>query len=225
MACLVCCRPRELGGLGVADLRRARTALRVRWPWLRRVGQARSWAPLPEQGEKAVLDLFKVVTTSTVASGESTFFWVNCWLQGSGVCQLAPTVFAAVPKRHWGTTVAEALQDFAWVRHITGPRSLRLVAEFVQLCMAVEQVYLTPETPDTFSWNLTSSQRYTTASAYGAMFFGCSKPLGAALIWKTSAPPRVKFFFWLALHGKCWTADRRWRHGLQDQNSCIICDQ
>jgi len=56
------------------------------------------------------------------------------------------------------------------------------------------------------------------------MFFGCSKPLGAALIWKTSAPSRVKFF-WLALHGKCWTAHRRWRHGLQDQNSCIICDQ
>jgi len=146
-----------LGGLGVADLRRAGIALRVRWPWLRRVGQARSWASLPEQGEKVVLDLFKAVTTSTVAIGESTFFWVDCWLQGSRVRQLVLAVFAAVPKRHWGTTVAEALQDFAWVRHITGPRSLRLVAEFVQLCRAVEQVHLTLGMPDIFSWNLTPS--------------------------------------------------------------------
>jgi len=32
-------------------------------------------------------------------------------------------------------------------------------------------------------------------------------------------------FFWLALHRKCWTADRQWRHGLQDDNLCIMCDQ
>ena len=57
------------------------------------------------------------------------------------------------------------------------------------------------------------------------MFIGCSMPLGARLIWKTSAPQRVKLFFWLVLHNKCWTADRRWRHDLQDDNLCIMCDQ
>jgi hypothetical protein len=30
------------------------------------------------------------------------------------------------------------------------------------------------------------------------------------------ASPKVRFFFWLALHGRCWTANRRMRHGLQD---------
>ncbi|XP_066391907.1 uncharacterized protein [Miscanthus floridulus] len=38
-------------------------------------------------------------------------------------------------------------------------------------------------------------------------------------------PPRVKFFFWLALHGRLWTAERRMRHGLQQDTTCIICDQ
>jgi len=38
-------------------------------------------------------------------------------------------------------------------------------------------------------------------------------------------PPRVKFFWWLVMHGRCWTADRRFRHGLQDSNTCIFCDQ
>lgn len=57
------------------------------------------------------------------------------------------------------------------------------------------------------------------------MFLGSSSPLGAKHIWKTSAPPNVKIFFWLVMHGRCWTADRRFRHGLQDSNTCIICDQ
>jgi len=57
------------------------------------------------------------------------------------------------------------------------------------------------------------------------MFLGSSSPLGAKQIWKTSAPPHVKFFFWLVMHGRCWTADRRFRHGLQESNTCVICDQ
>jgi hypothetical protein len=57
------------------------------------------------------------------------------------------------------------------------------------------------------------------------MFVGCSKPLGARQLWKTSVPPRVKLFFWLVMYGRCWTAHRRWRHGLQESRSCIIYDQ
>ena len=41
-------RPRDLGGLGVADLRRTGVALRVQWPWLRRVDQERTWWALPD---------------------------------------------------------------------------------------------------------------------------------------------------------------------------------
>jgi hypothetical protein len=49
--------------------------------------------------------------------------------------------------------------------------------------------------PDTFSWKLTADRQYSTASTYGAMFAGSSRPPGAKLIWKISTPPRVKFFF------------------------------
>ena len=27
------------------------------------------------------------------------------------------------------------------------------------------------------------------------------------------------------MHGRCWTVNRRWRHGLQESNTSIICDQ
>ena len=66
---------------------------------------------------------------------------------------------------------------------------------------------------------------YSAASAYGAMFFGSTPMLGAKIIWKTAAPPKARFFFWLAIHERCWTADRRFRHSLQQSNACIICDQ
>ena len=49
--------------------------------------------------------------------------------------------------------------------------------------------------------------------------------MGAKELWKTKAPARVKFFFWLALHQRLWTADRRKRHGLQDDDTCILCGQ
>lgn len=36
------CRPRDLGGHGMADLRCAGVALRLRWPWLRRIDPERA---------------------------------------------------------------------------------------------------------------------------------------------------------------------------------------
>jgi hypothetical protein len=49
--------------------------------------------------------------------------------------------------------------------------------------------------------------------------------MGAKELWKASALPRVKFFLWLALHGRLWTAERRRRHGLQDGDACTLCGQ
>jgi hypothetical protein len=38
------CLPKELGGLGVVELRRLGVALRLRWEWLHRTDPARSWS-------------------------------------------------------------------------------------------------------------------------------------------------------------------------------------
>ena len=53
--------------------------------------------------------------------------------------------------------------------------------------------------PDVFSCRLAADGRYSAASAYGAMFFGSATPIGAKHIWKTAAPPRVRFFYRLHL--------------------------
>lgn len=86
--------------------------------------------------------------------------------------------------------VADAINDNAWVHHITGPVMMQLAIEFANLCDLLKHVQLSQQ-PDTFSWRLTEDQNYSTASAYGAMFLGSSSLIGAKHIWKTAAPPRV----------------------------------
>lgn len=76
---------------------------------------------------------------------------------------------------------------------------MHVLVEFSHLCDILNEVHLSAE-PDTFNWSLTADQNYSAASAYGAMFLGSSRPVGAKQIWKTSAPLRVKFFFWLVRH-------------------------
>jgi hypothetical protein len=44
-------------------------------------------------------------------------------------------------------------------------------------------------------------------------------------LWKSWAPPKCKFFLWLAIRNKCWTADRLRRRGLQHPVVCVLCDQ
>jgi hypothetical protein len=49
--------------------------------------------------------------------------------------------------------------------------------------------------------------------------------LGSRELWRANVPPKVKFFFWLALHGRLWTAERRKQHGHQPDATCALCDQ
>jgi hypothetical protein len=121
-------------------------------------------------------------------------------------------------------TVAEAVVDHAWVRHVQGVVTIQVMVEVAELFDLLSEVYLSPQ-PDTFIWTLTADNNYSVASAYGAMFLGSSSPVGAKQLWKTAAPPRVRFFYWLVMHGRCWTVDRRYRHGLQPDDRCIFCDQ
>jgi hypothetical protein len=49
--------------------------------------------------------------------------------------------------------------------------------------------------------------------------------VGAKHVWRSTVLPKVKFFFWLALHGRLWTAEHRKRHGLQQDAAYALCDQ
>jgi hypothetical protein len=62
-------------------------------------------------------------------------------------------------------------------------------------------------------------------STYAAMFIGQSGLQGAAQLWKTKASSEHKFFFWLAMQDRCWTNDRRQRHGISNEATYTLCQQ
>ena len=44
-------------------------------------------------------------------------------------------------------------------------------------------------------------------------------------IWKSWYPLRCKFFIWLAIDNRCWTADCLAKRGLPYLAACALCDQ
>jgi hypothetical protein len=101
----VVCRPRDLGGLGIADLRRAGIALWVRWEWQARTEQR----PSLRSHERSMVAVFQATTVFTLGNGESTFFWTDRWLKGSSIESFAPALFTTVGVRRKKAMVAEAL--------------------------------------------------------------------------------------------------------------------
>jgi hypothetical protein len=100
-----------------------------------------------------------------------------------------------------------------------------VIYEYVILWEKLESVVLRPHVGDRFIWKWTPDGVYSASSAYCPFFLGMSSLLGAKELWKASAPPMVKFLFWLALHARIWTAHHRMRHGLQDSAECALCGQ
>jgi hypothetical protein len=56
---------------------------------------------------------------------------------------------------------------------------------------------------------------HSSKSAYEAFFVGSIKFAAWRRIWRSWASLRCKFFIWLALKGRIWTADRPAKRGLQ----------
>ena len=63
---------------------------------------------------------------------------------------------------------------------------------------------------------------FATSNILESFFIGQQPVEGATLLRKARAPPKCKFFIWLVLHDRCWTAARRKKHGLQDDDSCSL---
>ena len=143
MAWETVCRPKELGGLGVADLRRVGITLRVRWEWQDRTTQHNT-AQRSQLGstDRAARAIFQAATVLTLGNGHSIFFWTDRWLDGWTVKEIAPLIIASVGSRKRGATVAEALHNHNWMRHITAPLTMQVLLEFDKLYDKVERFSL-----------------------------------------------------------------------------------
>jgi len=184
-----------------------------------------TWAQLPATAEAKVASMFDASTSFVIGNRELARFWMDRWLLQGCISQLVPFVFNAVQRRLRQRSVLEALEDNQWAWDAVAASTLTFMSQFVRLWTILLEVQLNLSTPDRMVWKWTPNGAYSTSSAYQAFFIGRVHLAGAVELWKASSPPKVKFFFWEAMHGKLWTAERRRRHGQQQNDACALCDQ
>jgi len=170
--------------------------------------------------------LFAISVISSVGDGASTLFWTDRWLHGQSLSQLAPDLISLVPNKFLNSwTVRDALYNLQLVRDIKGGVHVQALLEFLRVWDMLQEIQLLPGVPDHHVWTPSASGIFSSRSAYARFFEGAVKFEPCKRMWKSWAPPRCKFFLWLATLNRCWTDDRLARRGLDHPDKCHLCDQ
>jgi hypothetical protein len=189
-------------------MERAGLALRMRWLWYNRTDQVRAWSGLELQFSRQEQSLFFASTHMIVGDGHLGRFWEDRWIAGRSVSQIAPELYACIPKRRRkATSIRDGLLDHSWARDIHGVLGLQELGQYLMLWTRVEATVLTDQ-PDQIVWRWSTNGVYSAKSCYRSTFQGSRACPAWKLLWKTWAPRRVKFFHWLANKDRCWTAER-----------------
>ncbi|WVZ88091.1 hypothetical protein U9M48_034644 [Paspalum notatum var. saurae] len=170
-----------------------------KWLWSQRTDPDRLWAGLSVSVPPKARAMFDVAIRTTVGDGKSTKFWIDRWLDGKCIADLAPSLFSAVPSRIVKSrTVAQALHNRTWVADITGALSVQVLFEYLLIWDLMEDTSLQQDVPDQHHWKLTQSGVYSSKSTYSAFFLGSVSFSGWKRIWKGWAPLKCKFFLCLS---------------------------
>jgi hypothetical protein len=143
--------PLLAGGLGVPDLGRMGTALRLRWLWKQKQGGDTS-LQLPHNENLATMAFFRSSIWCSVGSGVSTLFWSDPWLDGQGIAQRAPDLMAIVGmQKRSSRTVQEALHNNVRIHDITGALTILAIVQYLHLRVRIDQVVLKLDIEDSIS--------------------------------------------------------------------------
>lgn len=109
--------PHCFGGLGFPNLRFLNMALQAKWLWLQRTDPLRPWHDLSMGIPQAVVDIFEAGSSVEIVDGKTALFWTDR-LHSARIKDLAPNIFAAVPRSDLKISVADALQGYHWTRSL-----------------------------------------------------------------------------------------------------------
>lgn len=121
----------------------------------------------------------------------------------------------------------DALHNLNWVWDIAHNLNHELLGEFFTLWTAIDEAGLDlgSDEVDEIIWILESSGSYSASSAYRIQFAGQIQSQFPTLIWKAWAPPKCKFFMWLLLQDRLWTAARLQQRQWKNDYFCALCDR
>jgi hypothetical protein len=136
-------RPLHLGGFGILDLKLFGNALRLRWLWLQRIDASHSWSLLSVTEDVATSAFFQASIMTILGNCEMLKFWHDAWLDRRSITDTAPNLVQVVPQRcRASRSVASALRNGSWIWDITGPRTVPVMIQYVQLRERLQKVAL-----------------------------------------------------------------------------------
>ena len=161
-------------------------------------------------------------TSFNLGDGKRIRFCEDSWIQPSPLASLFVELYERVVKRNAAVASQWSYRNQAWSVRCRGPFSL---AENIQYEALVQ--LLQPISPsrsaDQPIWKLSSNGSFSVYSFY--KFLNCGGLLWPfhEVIWRTTAPEKVKIFLWLALKNRLHTGDvlqkKDWGRGFR----CLFC--
>jgi hypothetical protein len=172
-----------------------------------------------------VTAIFEATTSSVAGDGASTFFWLDKWLPKGRLKDLAPRLFALIPKRLLRSRLVKDCLDGGWLDDIPADLDALAIDQLLAVADRVEGLTITAGVPDVFRWNWGAKRDLLRKDMLPGHVPWSIEMAGALQVWKSRVPAKCRFFMWLALRDRCWTADRLGRRGLPRPSACPFCDQ
>ncbi|XP_073355010.1 uncharacterized protein [Aegilops tauschii subsp. strangulata] len=114
------------------------------------------------------------------------------------------------------------MTDERWVRHLKQNLPAEATREFTVLWSEIHHTALGTE-PDSITWRWTANGKYSSKSAYGIQFEGSLRASFDKFNWKSDASGKCKVFRWLAILGRCNTADMLAKKGWSHDPAYALC--
>lgn len=169
------CSSREVGGLGIPNLKLLNLALQARWGWLSRTDPTRPWAEFNIQISQLAANLC-FCDSIIVGRGSRVKFWTDPWLSGLVLCEVAPNLFRSLPACAKKISVEQGLFEMGWTERIDPDLYHLSITEFLLIWDMVDGVQLS-DVDDQFRWRWEGCGHYTASSSYAA-FFGAREERG-----------------------------------------------
>lgn len=119
--------------------------------------------------------------------------------------EMAPLLFKLCRGRE--ILVCDALLYNRWMRGLSRLTSEAELEQFLKLWEQIQGIFISQQ-HDQISWVPKANGAYSAKSAYNSQFLGRIKQPHLQRAWTTKVEGKVKFYMWLLLQNRNWTADQ-----------------
>jgi hypothetical protein len=138
----------------------------LRWLWLNRVDSDKTWSGYFFRAGRSAQAFFDASVTMKVGDGSRALFWLDRWLNGCSILQLAPDLWNAVPPIiRKSRSVRDAPSGRRWIWDITFARIIPVVVQYLHLWDYLQNFHMS-EQLDRFIWKWSSNGEFSSGSAY-----------------------------------------------------------